>query len=524
MLTLGVVLSIAGWFAYSRSFIQDDAYISFCYAKHFAEGDGLVWYPGSNEFGYTSFLFTLAVGLLMKSGLTAEVAASVISVPAFFGSIAVTFLIARRTAASGVAPLLAAAALATHPTFTAFATGGMETSLQTLLILAVYYAFVRWRQSAHRTDLHWMGIVAALALFTRLDSALLLFPAYAIMVLSLLRRRCWGLMIHPLWLPLLGVAGLLAFCRAYYGYSFPTTFYAKVDSQWHIQAGLAYLASYLWSQAALGLFALGLALVIGFPRALRSRYAWLWLCPILLQIVYILNIGGDFMEYRLLLPILPFYCLLIGELLPPLEGWLRVAMTAIVATVVVSGNMIQRYSLAGGTGNDLVETTEQLNGWVSGSSLNMVAVGQSLHELFYHGDRGDVKIAVRLAGAVPYYSGLPSVDMHGLNTREVLSKGVFFQDRPGHRIMATLPWMEAQGVNLVITEPHFVGLINGRVLFPPWFPFFFSYSGKQFLLIPIGNQFYVSACYLNRHTAIDDAIQEGKIMRYQDLAKKATPR
>ena len=48
-------------------FVCDDAFISFRYAQHLAEGQGLVWNPGERVEGYTNFLWvvSIAIGMLL---------------------------------------------------------------------------------------------------------------------------------------------------------------------------------------------------------------------------------------------------------------------------------------------------------------------------------------------------------------------------------------------------------------------------------------------------------------------------
>src|ERR1700728_1695093 len=105
-IALGVIACIAAYCAYIHHFIQDDAFIAFRYARHFAQGQGLVWQPGSDEYGYTNFLFALLVAFLMKLGFEADAAAFIISIPTYFISLALTFFISRATARSRLAPLV----------------------------------------------------------------------------------------------------------------------------------------------------------------------------------------------------------------------------------------------------------------------------------------------------------------------------------------------------------------------------------------------------------------------------------
>ena len=49
--------------------IQDDAYISFRYARNLVEGDGLVFNPGDRVEGYTNFLWTMVAAVPLATGV-----------------------------------------------------------------------------------------------------------------------------------------------------------------------------------------------------------------------------------------------------------------------------------------------------------------------------------------------------------------------------------------------------------------------------------------------------------------------
>ncbi len=68
--------------------IPDDAYISFQYARSFAEGDGLVFNPEERVEGFSNFLWTLGLALVPKTGGEIEKAAPVASYAAAFLSLA----------------------------------------------------------------------------------------------------------------------------------------------------------------------------------------------------------------------------------------------------------------------------------------------------------------------------------------------------------------------------------------------------------------------------------------------------
>ena len=150
--------------ALAQAWLADDAFISFRYAQHFAEGEGLVWNLGHRVEGYTNFLWTVLVAAGLKLG-----------VPVQFSSTALTLAMLVAFAVGGAALLtregwvsLTPAALAVSAPFVEFGTSGLEA-----LPAAVAVAFsALWLRDARRRPFApWWALVGALL---RPDHALFL--------------------------------------------------------------------------------------------------------------------------------------------------------------------------------------------------------------------------------------------------------------------------------------------------------------------------------------------------------------
>ncbi len=116
----------------------DDAYITFRYARNFAEGLGLVYNPGEWVLGTTAPLWAVVLASGYKLGFT-DLPWLATCVSAVCDAATVTLLV-RCALAMGWRPTGAALiglAWALNPMSIAFATGGMETSLFVLLSLVV---------------------------------------------------------------------------------------------------------------------------------------------------------------------------------------------------------------------------------------------------------------------------------------------------------------------------------------------------------------------------------------------------
>lgn len=184
------------YLAWVNRFVQDDAFISFRYAENLATGNGLVWNPGERVEGYSNFLWTLAISFAMRVGAE-PVSASIVmgrllfSVTLFYTYKTGEFLLG--SSSRGAAAMLL---LGTNYTFSAYATGGLETQLQACLFLLCAYKLLTISRTGKipRTGaLFSLSVLMSAAVLTRLDSVLLIvviLPAAAFSVLWL--KRLYG--------------------------------------------------------------------------------------------------------------------------------------------------------------------------------------------------------------------------------------------------------------------------------------------------------------------------------------------
>src|SRR5262245_15180176 len=100
-LALTLILLLAH--AASYSFLTDDAYISFRYARNLADGHGLVFNPGGERVeGYSNFLWVLILAAFDRAGIPPERAANPLSLIATAGLwwVVVRFLARHRSRGS----------------------------------------------------------------------------------------------------------------------------------------------------------------------------------------------------------------------------------------------------------------------------------------------------------------------------------------------------------------------------------------------------------------------------------------
>ena len=301
------------------AFVTDDAYISFRYAQHLADGGGLVFNAGERVEGYTNFLWVMLLAGFARLGFAPETMATPLSLLATVGLWAVVAAYASRSLRPGDHRLWIAVPcllLAVTRSVAVWSTSGLETRLFELLIVAGVLS------TAHRLTVErgreppllLPALLFALATLTRPDGLLITASCALVASVVLVSRRSLGR--RTVWAALLyvGIVGAhLAFRHAYYGEWLPNTWFAKVSGQdwsgYGLQYALAFVTEYL---AVLWV----LPLLVAVWAHLRGGT---WFVPALIaaavlpHALYIVRVGGDHFEYRPFDLYFPLLFLLIGD-------------------------------------------------------------------------------------------------------------------------------------------------------------------------------------------------------------------
>ena len=232
--------------------------------------------------------------------------------------------------------------------------------------------------------------------------------------------------------------------------------------------------------------------------------------------LYIVTVGGDFMEFRPFVPILPMAMVVVAWLLHS-NGGERVVWVAASATVVSSGLLYFRLRdtpLVDGPG--IVETIRGLDDHINERDQDWGGVGRGLRQAFTC-DR-DVTVGTMAAGAIPYYSDLRTIDMLGLSDPWVARHGVLLGTRPGHRRWATLAYLVRQHVNIVLhpwrrsdPERFWTDYTRAAVVarYVPFSPVEDLPEDASIIEIPIGMDRQLRALYLVRDERVDQCIAAG---------------
>jgi arabinofuranosyltransferase len=522
-LVLTIILLVL--LAWENRFIQDDAFISFRYADNLVHGKGLVWNAGERVEGYTNFLWTLVMCIPILLNVSPVTFSQGLGLLCFICTLIVTFALSCRLFRSKQYALLTTILLGTNYTFSAFATGGLETQLQALLIVTNFYlAFQIIRTNAWRlTQLLLFSLISSAALLTRLDSAIPLFFSFLLLIFSLLKQnsgfRDKRTRFAWLCLPFLAITGSWFVWKfAYYGDIVPNTFYAKVSSTSHYEQGLFYCYAFIKSY---WLYPYPILFALAFIKILKQRHIELGFIALiqLLWCLYIIRIGGDFLEFRFFVPVMPLLFVLIGWLMYECitQPAVRIILTALM--LLGSFNHAKNFTYVNG-----IESVKQLHGHIINASENWDEIGIVLRRLFPRDESG-VVIAVTPAGAIPYYSRLETVDMLGLNDRWIAKNGKPVKSQPGHEKIATFEYLINRKVNLVIDHPrvllynqvyrHEYAITDLRLFNIPDATAASLPPASKVIEIPLNETFKLTMLYLVQNGFVDKIIERNKLRSYE---------
>lgn len=308
--------------ALSAAWLCDDSFISFRYAEHLVRGEGLVYNVGEYVEGYTNLLWTLLLAAGMALGIPPETSATVLGIAFWLALVAVLALHSRRPGARRPFAPLAAALVLLMDDYQTWATGGLETSLFSLL--SVGGLLLAGRPCRGRGTMALAGSCLAAAVATRPDGVI--FAAVGIagawFVNNELPARRRLALVAAVALPLtIAGAALVAFKLLYYGELFPTAFYSKSALNPYYGQGLFYVGIFLKKHWFIP--ALAVLLAVGHRGRLRealSRGDALLLAASAVFLGYVAHSGGDFMFARRVLPAMPLLFVVLEALLVALPG------------------------------------------------------------------------------------------------------------------------------------------------------------------------------------------------------------
>ncbi len=271
-----------------NSWIGDDSYITFRTVDNFLNGYGLRWNILERVQTYTHPLWMFLIMMV-------EFFARDIFFTSHFLSIGVSVLTVSifvfALSPSLIGALIGLSALTLSNAFMEYSSSGLENPLTHLLI--VLFMWVYTKRSGRK--LFYLSLLASLAMLNRMDTILLFAP---FLVVSFWDKPSW----KKIQTVLLGFVPFFlweCFSLVYYGFLFPNTAYAKLATGISgvdlAQQGIYYFsASFQKDPLTLSLIFATLFLVV----FLKKRYFLPFIIGVVLYMMYIIKIGGCFMNGR----------------------------------------------------------------------------------------------------------------------------------------------------------------------------------------------------------------------------------
>ncbi|UCB53308.1 MAG: hypothetical protein JSV10_04300 [Candidatus Zixiibacteriota bacterium] len=458
VLTAIIVLILLLHINYLR-FVCDDAFISFRYAENFVEGHGLVFNVGEKVEGYSNFLWTLLLSLFMKIGLDPVIVSQILGV---LFSLATVFLLLRlnrwfyprEDLFNYLAPLF----LACCGAYAAWSTGGLETSFFTFLILLGSFFFIKGiNQSKHFA---YSGITFALVCMTRLDGLILASVSFSFLLYLLVVKKRVEVKSLSLWTLSFLIPFLLYFFWrwSYYGKAFPNTFYIKVAGAAYFQQGFMYLINFverfwMWFMVIPLLF-LGKSMKLNANLRLVVLY---FTSMILVFSLYVVYVGGDFMDmFRFFVPILPFLFFLIQEGFRGMYHYpqpfsSKKQRMSLIATEVLLVGLALFVLVSPSRETNQVWHRKDIDS--IGLSRENVRLWSKVGLMFKEMAKPGETLSTSAAGAIPYYSGLYTIDELGLTLASLDDLRVRTVQRAGHSKRVTDEFLLSERPTYFVGHP-----------------------------------------------------------------------
>ncbi len=416
---IGVVLAVTSLF---WRLTLDDAYITFRYARHLAEGYGFgAWNrTGERVEGYSSPLWMMLLGGAARLGISLRLASKALGLAAAFAVLVVLFW--RRNDRPSV---LTGVFLALYLPFMLYAASGMEAIAFTGLVTCVLVGPATWQP-----------VVAPLLIAMRPEGVLVA----GIDVLALVwRRERWKWVLATAIPAALMFGTVMAHRWITYGALAPNTYYAKVAGGGigHVRLGLAFVGDWLLAHAAVAVF-----FAIGASAVVRGGDRRGTICAALLvtYTVYVAAAGGDaptaFPFWRQFVHIAPAWALVTMTGLTRVirdRRWRQVAAAAALAIAADVGGLVVQ-----GTGGPRSSASAYF-AWIGALAGPTTVISSSY------------------AGALPFNVDAVHIDALGLNTTHIAREGTFDPEGPQDS-KSDMRWVIDQRPDIV------EGYLSGKAL------------------------------------------------------------
>jgi len=295
LLTISVILLIVIFtiVLIRNAWMSDDGYITFRTVDNFVNGYGLTWNISERVETYSNPLWMFLVSIIYF--FTNEIYFSVIILSITISVLVIT-IFAFKISKTLVGALIGIGIFILSKAFIDYSTSGLENPLIHLTLAIFLFVYIKAKNNFNFKILFWLSLIAAIGTVNRLDILLLFIPTLAYVFLKLPKLK--GL--YTVAVGLMPLIAWKAFSIFYYGFPLPNTAYAKVlntgiSKSDIIQQGLFYFENSMkWDPLTLLIVFAG----ISIPFISKQKHLIPIVVGIILYLLYVIQIGGDFMFGR----------------------------------------------------------------------------------------------------------------------------------------------------------------------------------------------------------------------------------
>lgn len=295
-------LALYAFLVIRTSWVSDDAIITFRSLENFLHGYGPVFNIGERVQTFTHplwFLIQAAANFifnLWKSNPFGQGQMYFLNVFMSIGiSILMAAILAFKLASSTRGAILGLLIFSVSKSFIDYSTSGLENPLTHLILLLFILVHQTQKENSQR-GIFLLALLSALGGVDRLDTLLFYFPALLILFLQSPNKVKTFITLGLGFLPLILWE---LFSIFYYGFPFPNTAYAKINTGIPVSSlmtqGLYY---YLNSLKMDPITLLTIFTVCGIGLVNKNVKYRLIVAGVLLYLLYTVYIGGDFMSGR----------------------------------------------------------------------------------------------------------------------------------------------------------------------------------------------------------------------------------
>ncbi len=448
---LFLLLFLSFYFILAKSWLSEDAFITFRHIENFISGYGPVFNPGERVEGFSHVLWFYILSLFRWIGFTIKASAIIPSLILSFTAIYIFLFKINPFKNEKTILNFSAPALLSASAFTDFGTSGLETPLSYLLL--ILYAKFLLEEDFYKNPILF-GFLISLMVFTRPD-----FGVFLIIVLLFFLFELYNKKINFVFLLKFSFSSIIPlflyeiFRMGYYAAIFPNPVYTKSATGSYFLAGINYFLDF--SEGSLFLPVLIFALIIFFKdKKFIGRK--IVLLSGFTHMFFVIRGGGDFMHGRFLLP--SFILLSVGTIgildnyfsrnrKREVLSFFLIIFIYIIGLSVKPAQKRGHYFNRGGISDERFAYYKDRNIPIKYLfKENLIFMWKTIGENYkYLTDKSklNIRIAYKNVGFIGYYSGkrVYVLDKLGLTDPIVARLKINKRGRPGHEKYAPFPYL-----------------------------------------------------------------------------------